>query len=158
MKQTQYELSERVLNTEGSMRAIGEKLGISKGYVSMLKKVRLDCATRVIDYWMTGEISWALARALSRLPKKEQLPIMRGYISDSRGKTKGQQKAVQVAAMSDIKKARGLGPDPKLEFVRQQAIANFQNDDCQINDGKVEKVEGGYWVPASVFVYEEEGE
>lgn len=158
MSKNNYELSERVLEEAGSLREIGVALDISKGYVSMLRKARTHCAAQVIDHWRSGDIPWEIVRALSKLPRSEQLPIMREYMREVRTNPKLHKDAARLA-LACVREIRGIGmPKEKLSEIYAEAEALYGSDECQIERKKIVKVEdetggvSGYWVTAMVWV------
>lgn len=158
-KPSTYELSEQVLNQPGSLREIGEALGISKSYASMLKKARANCAAQVQDYWRSGELPWNLVRSLANLSRSEQLPIMRDYVQVLRGDpSKREQKLALKRALERIREARGGMTVATAREIYDEAKALYEDDDCQIDETQKitpscsdERIEG-YWVPASLWV------
>jgi hypothetical protein len=157
-KPTTYELSERVLDEPGCLREIGVALGISKAYASMLKKARTDCAAQVIDHWRSGLLPWELVRALSRLPRSEQLGVLRPYLHVVRTEPEASKDALKES-LRTIKELRGIGmPIAKAEEIYAEAEALYGDDECQIERKKIVVAENaigevdGYWVPAMVWV------
>jgi hypothetical protein len=154
-KPSTYELSEQVLNEEGSLRQIGTALDISRGYVSMLRKARENCAVQVIDHWRSGELPWELVRALSHVSRSEQLSVLRPYLRVIRTEPEHAKDALKEAVRT-VKALRGIGmPVAKAEEIYEEAKALYQDDDCQIESKKIVPAEGGFWVPAMVWVPEE---
>lgn len=155
-----YELSEKVLECEGSMREIGVELDISKSYVSQLTKARADCAAQVIDHWRSGEMPWALVRELSKVPRALQAQIARDYISEARdahgdGKRLG---GIQNKYMNLAKSVRGVGmSEAKRNEILDEARELYGCDECSIQGGTIDIEQDedevhGYWVPAKVWV------
>lgn len=107
-KPTSYELSEHVINAEGSLREIAEKIGISKAYACVLKKARMYAAAQVIDYWKSDELPFELVRQLMYLPRSKQLPYLRQYIRDTRDQSKPVRGKVRKRLLSEIKEEREL--------------------------------------------------
>jgi hypothetical protein len=160
MSKNNYELSERVLGEKGSLREIGVALDISKGYASMLRKARTDCAAHVIDLWRGGELPWGLVRALSKIPRKDQLEIVREYVSVLRSDATHQEvKDAALLAVHCVRELRGMAmPKEKQEEIWAEAEAIHEGKHCRIKREKITKTENaedevtGYWVPAMVWV------
>lgn len=167
MRESTYELSERVLNEPGSLREIGVALGISKTYVSMLKKARANCSAKVQDRWREGDINWRFVRALSHLESSFQDECLERYMSEARGvpakgpgaaEGRARLKVLEKFIIEGIREYRGVGTPTALEAeIYAEAEALYGDDDCQIERKKIVPVEDGagvdgYWVPAMVWV------
>jgi hypothetical protein len=87
----------------GSLSEVGKKIGRSKSYVSIMRKIARDASLPLLDAWREGDIPFDLVCLVAAKGKPRQIDILRKYLRTTRGRNKrakSEGRAALLAALS----------------------------------------------------------
>ncbi len=100
---TPYEAYVAISKATGTLQKVGEKVGKSKAYVSIMRKIHRESSQTLLDYWGIGTIPFDLVRLIVDKPKAEQTWLVLRYLEISTGNNKKERSKARAATLKAIK-------------------------------------------------------
>ena len=99
---TPYETCKLILSKKGLLKEVGEEIGKSEAYVSIMRKIARDASGTLLNAWADDCIPFDLVRLVIAEDKPTQMSIVREYVGTAYGsgkKAKGRARAVLLARL-----------------------------------------------------------
>lgn len=101
---TPYETYKLILSKKGPLKEVGEEIGKSEAYVSIMRKIARDAPATLLNAWADDCIPFDLVRLVIVLDRCCQREIVREYVGIAYGsgkKAKGKARAVLLARLGE---------------------------------------------------------
>ena len=105
---TPYETYKLILNKKGSLREVGEEVGKSEAYVSIMRKIARDGDATLINAWADDCIPFDLVRLVITEDRSTQMSIIREYVGIAYGSGKKAKGVARAALLISLRDEKGL--------------------------------------------------
>lgn len=103
-----FEICLLIMDMKGSLREVANKIGRSRAYVSIMRKIAKDASTTLLNSWQQGEIPFDLVREIITTTPRQQMDLVRNYVNATRGRNKQARGLARAALFVELKRLKGV--------------------------------------------------